>query len=174
MFIIAHILRLQVNISQSSSSPTSSPSKAVFPQASLVPPALRLRATGPSTKTAGHRPPPSFAQPSRFLNELLRTEVEARGRLESAGHRPSTSWCRGMTATGPAILEVDSALAMAAIERDLSCYADQWRHLLEDAATDMGAPWVSFQTIPWVILWCLGIMIFSLFPHSGAFNQLSA
>ena len=36
-----------------------------------------------------------------------------------------------MTATGPAILEVDSAVARAAIERDLSCYADQWRHLQE-------------------------------------------
>ena len=34
-----------------------------------------------------------------------------------------------MTATGPAILEVDSAVARAAIERDLSCYADQWRYL---------------------------------------------
>ena len=31
-----------------------------------------------------------------------------------------------MTATGPAIMEVDSAVARAAIERDLSCYADQW------------------------------------------------
>ena len=33
------------------------------------------------------------------------------------------------TATGPADVEVDSAVARAAIERDLSCYADQWRHL---------------------------------------------
>ena len=37
-----------------------------------------------------------------------------------------------MTATGPAIMEVDSAVARAAIERDLSCYADQWRHLQEE------------------------------------------
>ena len=36
-----------------------------------------------------------------------------------------------MTATGPAIMEVDSAVARAAIERDLSWYADQWRHLQE-------------------------------------------
>ena len=36
-----------------------------------------------------------------------------------------------MTATGPAIMEVDSAVARAAIERDLSCYADQWQHLQE-------------------------------------------
>jgi len=36
-----------------------------------------------------------------------------------------------MTATGPVIVEVDSAVARAAIERDLSCYADQWRHLQE-------------------------------------------
>ena len=35
------------------------------------------------------------------------------------------------TATGPADVEVDSAVARAAIERDLSCYADQWRHLQE-------------------------------------------
>ena len=35
------------------------------------------------------------------------------------------------TATGQADLEVDSAVARAAIERDLSCYADQWRHLQE-------------------------------------------
>ena len=28
-------------------------------------------------------------------------------------------------------MEVDSAVARAAIERDLSCYADQWRHLQE-------------------------------------------
>ena len=34
-----------------------------------------------------------------------------------------------MTATGPAIMEVDSAIARAAIERDLSCYADQWQYL---------------------------------------------
>ena len=34
-----------------------------------------------------------------------------------------------MTATGPAIMGVDSAVARAAIERDLRCYADQWRHL---------------------------------------------
>ena len=34
-----------------------------------------------------------------------------------------------MTATGPAVMEVDSAVARAVIERDLSCYADQWRHL---------------------------------------------
>ena len=26
-------------------------------------------------------------------------------------------------------MEVDSAIARAAIERDLSCYADQWKHL---------------------------------------------
>ena len=37
-----------------------------------------------------------------------------------------------MTATGPSIMEVDSAVARAAIERDLSCYADQWRHLQEE------------------------------------------
>ena len=34
-----------------------------------------------------------------------------------------------MTATGPAVMEVDSPVARAAIERDLSCYADQWRYL---------------------------------------------
>ena len=47
------------------------------------------------------------------------------------GHRPSLRrpQARGMTATGPAIMEVDSAVARAAIERDLSCYADQWKHL---------------------------------------------
>ena len=28
-------------------------------------------------------------------------------------------------------MEVDTAVARAAIERDLSCYADQWRHLQE-------------------------------------------
>ena len=28
-------------------------------------------------------------------------------------------------------MEVDSAVARAAIERDLNCYADQWRHLQE-------------------------------------------
>ena len=28
-------------------------------------------------------------------------------------------------------MEVDSAVARAAIERDLRCYADQWRHLQE-------------------------------------------
>ena len=37
-----------------------------------------------------------------------------------------------MTATGPAIMDVDSAVARAAIERDLTCYADQWRHLQEE------------------------------------------
>ena len=37
-----------------------------------------------------------------------------------------------MTATGPAIMEVDSVVAREAIERDLSCYADQWRHLQEE------------------------------------------
>ena len=31
-------------------------------------------------------------------------------------------------------MEVDSAVARAAIERDLSCYADQWRHLQEEEA----------------------------------------
>ena len=34
-----------------------------------------------------------------------------------------------MTATGPAIMEVDFAIAKAAIERDLTCYADQWQYL---------------------------------------------
>ena len=29
-------------------------------------------------------------------------------------------------------MEVDSAVPRAAIERDLSCYADQWRHLQEE------------------------------------------
>ena len=29
-------------------------------------------------------------------------------------------------------MEVDSVVAVAAIERDLSCYADQWRHLQEE------------------------------------------
>ena len=37
-----------------------------------------------------------------------------------------------MTATGPAIMDVDSAVARAAIERDLTCYADQWKHLQEE------------------------------------------
>ena len=36
-----------------------------------------------------------------------------------------------MSATGLAIMGVDFAVAWAAIERDLSCYADQWRHLQE-------------------------------------------
>ena len=36
-----------------------------------------------------------------------------------------------MTATGPAIMEVDFAVARAAIECDLNCYAGQWRHLQE-------------------------------------------
>ena len=34
-----------------------------------------------------------------------------------------------MTATGPAVMEVFCRDARAAIERDLSCYADQWRYL---------------------------------------------
>ena len=36
-----------------------------------------------------------------------------------------------MTATGPAIMDVAYAVARAAIERDMSCYEDQWRHLQE-------------------------------------------
>ena len=36
-----------------------------------------------------------------------------------------------MTAIGQAIMGVEVAVEEAAIERDLSCYADQWQHLQE-------------------------------------------
>ena len=39
-----------------------------------------------------------------------------------------------MTATGPAIMDVDFAIAKAAIERDLTCYADQWQYLQGEEA----------------------------------------
>ena len=42
------------------------------------------------------------------------------------GHRS-----KGLTATGPAMVELDSEVARAAIKRDLNCYADQWRLLQE-------------------------------------------
>ena len=63
------------------------------------------------------------------------------GRLPKAqrddGHRPSNprgitaTGSEGLTATGAAIVEVDSAVARVAIERDISSNADQWRQLQE-------------------------------------------
>ena len=47
---------------------------------------------------------------------------------------------RGTTATGPAIMEVDSADSRAAIERDLRCYADQWQKLQEAEAESAYGP----------------------------------
>ena len=50
-----------------------------------------------------------------------------------------------MAATGPAVVDVDSAVARAAIERDLICYADQWRHLQECEVESAYGP---FEPLP--------------------------
>ena len=62
------------------------------------------------------------------------------------GHRPILAsgqrgdGHRGATATGPAIMGVDSAISRAAIERDLLCYADQWQKLQEAEAESAYGP----------------------------------
>ena len=62
------------------------------------------------------------------------------------GHRPIPAsgqrddGHRGTTATGPAIMEVDSADSRAAIERDLRCYADQWQNLQDVEADSAYGP----------------------------------
>ena len=68
--------------------------------------------------------------------------------LQGDGHRPSNlarrrpqdqQSCKA-TATGPAMIEVDSAVAKAAIECDLNCYANQWRQLQLDEVEDAYGP----------------------------------
>ena len=70
--------------------------------------------------------------------------------LQGDGHRPSNlarrrpqdqQSCKA-TATGPAMIEVGSAGAKAAIECDLNCYGTQWRQLQLDEVENAYGPLV--------------------------------
>ena len=91
----------------------------------------------------------SSVGPSNFAMAILsRQLVVACARLRSEsddGHRPSNlarrrpqdqQSCKA-TATGRAMIEVDSAVTNAAVECDLNCYTNQWCELqlveVEDA-----------------------------------------